>query len=187
MRDDPRLSDAEQRVFDRLVTGMSAREISTELFIEMTTVRSHIKHILTKHGENSQLPLVCHHWQERLAALTDAEATARVDPLSWEGPLQKALHDYLSPHPELGQEVDDRGCVPCFLIARAVAPTAAMVGQSQSAPLCRHCGEPPEADGDHTCECPYSDDNCPDHPPEGKPVPFWMTRVIPPGSSEARP
>jgi len=49
------------------------------------------------------------------------------DPLLWEGPLQEALHDYLTPHPELGRKVDDRGCVPCFLIARAIAPAAASV------------------------------------------------------------
>ena len=29
---------------------------------------------------------------------------------------------------------------------------------------CRHCGKPPEADGDHSCPCPYRDDECPDHP-----------------------
>lgn len=54
------------------------------------------------------------------------------------------------------------------------------------APLCRHCGKPPEADGDHPCPCPYRDDNCPDHPPEGKPVPLWMTRVIPPAVTTER-
>jgi len=29
---------------------------------------------------------------------------------------------------------------------------------------CRHCGKPPDADGDHSCPCPYRDDDCPDHP-----------------------
>lgn len=29
---------------------------------------------------------------------------------------------------------------------------------------CRHCGRLPEADGDHSCTCPYSDAECPDHP-----------------------
>lgn len=29
---------------------------------------------------------------------------------------------------------------------------------------CRHCGYPPEPDGGHTCPCPYTDDDCPDHP-----------------------
>jgi len=29
---------------------------------------------------------------------------------------------------------------------------------------CRHCGKPPEADGDHSCSCPYPNDFCPDHP-----------------------
>lgn len=29
---------------------------------------------------------------------------------------------------------------------------------------CRHCGKPPEDDGDHSCPCPYRDDDCPDHP-----------------------
>lgn len=29
---------------------------------------------------------------------------------------------------------------------------------------CRHCGKPPEADGDHSCTCPHPDDFCPDHP-----------------------
>lgn len=28
---------------------------------------------------------------------------------------------------------------------------------------CRHCGALPEADGDHSCPCPYSDQECADH------------------------
>ena len=32
------------------------------------------------------------------------------------------------------------------------------------APSCRHCGKPPEQDGDHSCPCPHSDNECPDHP-----------------------
>ena len=31
--------------------------------------------------------------------------------------------------------------------------------------LCLHCEKPPEADGDHTCPCPYPDDKCPVHFP----------------------
>lgn len=37
---------------------------------------------------------------------------------------------------------------------------------------CRHCSKPPEADGDHTCTCPYPDDFCPDHP---RPEDPWNT------------
>lgn len=32
--------------------------------------------------------------------------------------------------------------------------------------LCRHCGHVGEAGSDHTCPCPYGDDDCPDHPQE---------------------
>ena len=39
---------------------------------------------------------------------------------------------------------------------------------------CRHCGKPPEADGDHTCPCPNPDDFCPDHP---RPEDPWNTGV----------
>ncbi len=28
---------------------------------------------------------------------------------------------------------------------------------------CYHCGKEPEADGDHTCPCPYPDGLCPVH------------------------
>lgn len=28
---------------------------------------------------------------------------------------------------------------------------------------CYHCGKPPEADGDHTCPCPFSDTECLEH------------------------
>lgn len=31
--------------------------------------------------------------------------------------LQQDLHDYFTPHPEMGKDEDDRGCVPCWLIA----------------------------------------------------------------------
>ena len=30
--------------------------------------------------------------------------------------------------------------------------------------MCAHCGRLPDADGDHSCPCPYSDAECPDHP-----------------------
>jgi len=30
--------------------------------------------------------------------------------------------------------------------------------------LCRHCGKLPEADGDHSCPCPKSDEDCTEHP-----------------------
>jgi len=29
---------------------------------------------------------------------------------------------------------------------------------------CRHCGDFGPRDGDHTCSCPFSDADCPDHP-----------------------
>lgn len=29
---------------------------------------------------------------------------------------------------------------------------------------CRHCGQLPDDDGDHSCPCPYSDEDCEDHP-----------------------
>lgn len=28
---------------------------------------------------------------------------------------------------------------------------------------CRHCGALAEEDGDHSCPCPYRDEECPDH------------------------
>lgn len=28
---------------------------------------------------------------------------------------------------------------------------------------CRHCGKPPEKDGDHSCPCPNSDADCEEH------------------------
>lgn len=28
---------------------------------------------------------------------------------------------------------------------------------------CRHCGRLPDEDGDHSCPCPYRDEECPDH------------------------
>lgn len=28
---------------------------------------------------------------------------------------------------------------------------------------CYHCGKLPDADGDHSCPCPYSDEDCPNH------------------------
>lgn len=36
---------------------------------------------------------------------------------------------------------------------------------------CRHCGRLPDADGDHSCPCPYPDHECPDHgrPPAPNP------------------
>ena len=37
-------------------------------------------------------------------------------------------------------------------------------GRAFTANVCRHCGSLPEADGDHSCPCPYRDDECPDHP-----------------------
>lgn len=36
--------------------------------------------------------------------------------------------------------------------------------RAAAASICRHCGALPEADGDHSCPCPHSDQNCPDHP-----------------------
>lgn len=29
---------------------------------------------------------------------------------------------------------------------------------------CHHCGQPDEVDGDHSCPCPHTDDECRDHP-----------------------
>lgn len=29
--------------------------------------------------------------------------------------------------------------------------------------ICPHCGSPPDEDGDHSCPCPYRDEECPDH------------------------
>lgn len=29
---------------------------------------------------------------------------------------------------------------------------------------CRHCGQTSDPDGDHSCPCPHSDEDCPDHP-----------------------
>lgn len=29
---------------------------------------------------------------------------------------------------------------------------------------CKHCGAGPDADGDHSCPCPHTDADCPDHP-----------------------
>ena len=36
--------------------------------------------------------------------------------------FQAAAHAYLVPHPELGAEEDDRGCLPCLMIAQAMIP-----------------------------------------------------------------
>lgn len=30
--------------------------------------------------------------------------------------------------------------------------------------LCHHCAKAPELDGDHSCPCPYTDAECPNHP-----------------------
>lgn len=38
---------------------------------------------------------------------------------------------------------------------------------------CRHCGKQPDADGDHSCPCPYTDADCPDHPSGG-----WLRREL---------
>lgn len=35
--------------------------------------------------------------------------------------------------------------------------------------ICHHCGSPPDADGDHSCPCPYRDEECPDHQRAGAP------------------
>lgn len=43
-------------------------------------------------------------------------------------------------------------------------------GVSVQADTCRHCGKLPEADGDHSCPCPYRDDDCPDHPLVTSPI-----------------
>lgn len=40
----------------------------------------------------------------------------------------------------------------------------AVVRRALNLDRCRHCGKPPEADGDHSCPCPHRDDDCPDHP-----------------------
>jgi hypothetical protein len=29
---------------------------------------------------------------------------------------------------------------------------------------CHHCGKTPDADGDHTCPCPFHDNDCKEHP-----------------------
>lgn len=39
---------------------------------------------------------------------------------------------------------------------------------------CLHCGKPDEPDGDHTCPCPYSDDECARR--LGTRVPCWCPR-----------
>lgn len=46
------------------------------------------------------------------------------------------------------------------------------INEEPPAPIvfCRHCGKPPEADGDHSCPCPYTDDECKDHPLLSKPL-----------------
>jgi hypothetical protein len=69
-----------------------------------------------------------------------------------------------------------------------------MADTAENDARCRHCGKAPEADGDHSCPCPYTDAECKIHPrivatpwpddePLGEPPP-WPTRVTPPEESE---
>lgn len=48
---------------------------------------------------------------------------------------------------------------------------------------CRHCGKYPEADGDHSCPCPHTDAECPDHPVV---TPSRADRQPPNSSSDAK-
>jgi two-component system, NarL family, nitrate/nitrite response regulator NarL len=52
------LTTSEHRVLDALLQGMSAREISRDRAVSLTTVRAHIRGILSKLGVNSQLGAV---------------------------------------------------------------------------------------------------------------------------------
>jgi len=51
----PPLTGREEDVLRLLARGMSNREISRELFVELTTVKSHITHVLAKLGVDSRL------------------------------------------------------------------------------------------------------------------------------------
>lgn len=71
-------------------------------------------------------------YREEVAKAAALRATERVAPTH--DAMQEALHRYLTPHPSLGTDADDRGCVPCWLIARnlhaalfAAQPTVADV------------------------------------------------------------
>lgn len=54
------------------------------------------------------------------------------------------------------------GCGSHFPVAEFTWDGTNMTVGSRSTAqeLCRHCGAPPEADGDHSCPCPYSDEDC---------------------------
>ena len=41
--------------------------------------------------------------------------------------LQAILHGYLTPHPELGDETDERGCICCWLLGRELWSKGARV------------------------------------------------------------
>jgi hypothetical protein len=43
---------------------------------------------------------------------------------------------------------------------------------------CHHCGSLPDSDGDHSCPCPYTDDECPLHPKPGDGQPGWWDRAL---------
>jgi DNA-binding CsgD family transcriptional regulator len=51
------LTDAEQRVADRIAKGATSREAATELFISPRTVETHIASIYRKLGVQSRLEL----------------------------------------------------------------------------------------------------------------------------------
>ncbi|MFC0674892.1 response regulator [Brachybacterium hainanense] len=59
----PALTAREEDVLRLLATGMSNREIARELFIELTTVKSHLTHVLAKLGVDSRLQAALW-WQE---------------------------------------------------------------------------------------------------------------------------
>lgn len=48
--DHPKLTPAEQRVFERLSQGLAAQEIARELGVAYSTVRTHLAHIHEKFG-----------------------------------------------------------------------------------------------------------------------------------------
>ncbi len=67
------LTDAEARLFNRLVKGCSVREIADAFGITETTIRTQLKHLLNKTGARRQSELV------RMALTGPALFTCRTD------------------------------------------------------------------------------------------------------------
>ena len=54
----PDLTDREQEVLQRLTSGSTTRAIAESMGVEISTVRTHVQHLLSKFGAHSRLELV---------------------------------------------------------------------------------------------------------------------------------